>query len=104
MLLNFFESVQLPGAFALCRLQVSFFDFKGLAFAVADFSHLLVFLNLEEIQVLVVVVADAVNAIHILVVIVAASENLLFFADDKVIFLRAPALTPTATLAVIAFF
>ena len=86
MLLSFLWSAQVSDVFALRRLQLSFFRFQGLAQAVKDTVCLLVVASLDVTLVLVVVV------------------NVIFLADDEVLFPHASALTSTAALAVIAVF
>ena len=101
MFLNFFLSVQIRGAFARFRLQLSFFHFQGHAHAIADVVCLVVAI-LEVILVLVIGVS-AVNVIPALIFLVAA-VNVILVADDRVRFPKAPTLTPIAALAVFPFF
>ena len=76
----------------LCSSSSSaFFLFQGLAQAVEDAVHLLVAVFLDVTPVLVVVVVVAV-------------VNVTLPAGDEVIFLHAPALTPTGALAVVDLF
>ena len=73
-----------------------FFRFQGLAHAVEGADRLLVVASLDVTPVLVVVV--------VVFVVVVAVVIVILLADDEVPFLHAPALTSTATLAVVALF
>ena len=83
-------SAQVAGVFVVIRPLLSFFRFQGLAHAVEDAVRLLVVASLDVTPVLVVVVLTVVIVI--------------LLAGDEVLFLHAPALTPTAALAVVALF
>ena len=85
MLLSFLWSAQVSYVFLLLPL-LSFIRFQVLAHAVEDAVHLLVVASLDLTLVLVVVVV------------------VTLVAGDGVLFLHAPALTPTGVLAVVALF
>ena len=83
MLMNFLLPIEFPGASAHRRLQLSFYHFRGLSHAFADVVNLLVVAALDGTLILVAL-------------------NVILVADDEVRFPRAPALTSTAALAVVA--
>ena len=86
MLSSFFWSVQVSDVFDVRRPLLSFCHFQGLAHAVKDAVSISAVAALEVTLVLVVVV------------------NLIFLADDEVLFPQAQALTPTAAFPVVSLF
>ena len=86
--------------------SASFFCFLGLAHAVEDRVHLPAVASVDVSSVLVVVVVVVVvNVTLVLVlVLIVAVVIVILPADDEVLTLRAPALTPIAALAVVSLF
>ena len=84
--LCFFWPVQASDVFGVRLPLLSFCRFQGLAHAVKDAVRISAVAALDVTLVLVVVV------------------NVIFLADDEVLFHRAPALTPTAAFPVVSLF
>ena len=105
MCLSFFWSARISDVFVLLRPLLSFFRFQ-LAPAVEDAVCLLVVGSLDVISVLVVGVTLVLVAVVVVLFLAAVVVvvTVIFLAGDEVIFLHAPALTPTADLAVVALF
>ena len=93
---SFLWSAQVSDVFVLRQPLLSFFRFQGLAQAVEDTVRLLVVATSDVTLALVVVV---VTLAHVVVVV-----NVILLLDNEVLFSHAPALTPTAALAVVALF
>ena len=111
MPLSFLWSVQVSDVFVLLRPLLSFFCFQGLTHDVANVIRLLGFSILNATLVLVVfvvnvtlVLIDVVVTLALVAVVVVADVIIVLLAEDKVLFPHAPALTPTAALAVVALF
>ena len=109
MLLSFFWSAQVSYVFLLLLPLLSFFRFQVLAHAVQDAVHLLVVASLDVTLVLDVVVVTLVLVVVVVTLVLAAVVlvavvNVTLLAGDEILFLHAPALTPTGALAVVALF
>ena len=89
MLLNSFLSIQFPCAFAIRRLQLSFFRFRVLVLVVANAARLLVVAILDVTLVLVAIA-------------VVSFVYVTLLADDKVLLPYVPSLCPTVALVVVA--
>ena len=87
---------QVSDVFVLRLPLLSFFRFQGLAHAVKDVVRLLFAASLDVILALVAVVVT--------LVLVVAVVSVTLLSGDEVLFLHAPALTPTGALAIVALF
>ena len=96
------------------RPLLFFFRFQGLNLAVEDVVRLLVVASLDVnpflvVTVIVVVVVVVVLVVIVVIVVVVVDDdvvlvNEILLADVDVLFLGAPALTHTGTLAVVTLF